>query len=159
MSLSGKSSFSRSTSEAITLASLRLMVLTLSTDVIRPEYRDRVLPARFSLLHSVDPSTYVDEMVTALRNNCTSLHSPQTHKLEIVCVLMISCNAYEFNETTVQGYSNSMISGMWRAVTKTSLYLNATSQSVAFIFQTLLNERSDPRAVVLAQNKNTLVLT
>jgi len=55
---------------------------------------------------------------------------------------MISCNAYEFNETTVQGYSNSMISGMWRAVTKTSLYLNATSQSVAFIFQTLLNERS-----------------
>jgi hypothetical protein len=48
---------------------------------------------------------------------------------------------------------------LWRAVTKTSLYLNATSQSVAFIFQTLLNERSDPRAVVLAQNKNTLVLT
>jgi hypothetical protein len=58
-------------------------------------------------------------------------------------MLILCCKAYQFNETVVNNcYSNPMILGMWRAVSKTSIEFSSASGPSARLFTDLVGGRS-----------------
>ncbi len=69
-------------------------------------------------LRLIDDGLLLQQLISELRIEFSNSRIPSISDSHIVCLLMLCCNAYEFNEATVKCYSNSMVCALWRIVSR-----------------------------------------
>jgi hypothetical protein len=67
-------------------------------------------------LVSLEQNGIFEKFISVLRRECSNLKGSRGEETVLVSLLVLCCNAYDFNEATVQVYNNGSINGFWRAI-------------------------------------------
>jgi hypothetical protein len=95
-------------------------------------------------LRLIDNDALLQKLVLELRIECSNSKILVTRNPHTVYLLMLCCNAYDFNEATVKCYSNLIVRALWRvvgrAVAKLAIVYGTRSRGL----KELMSSRSVP---------------
>lgn len=67
-------------------------------------------------LSSIESKTDINGFVQQLSLNCAKTKSVDKTNATDMCLLILSCNAYDFNSTTIRNLEKRYIESYWRAI-------------------------------------------
>ncbi len=93
-------------------------VQTLYQDWVDKQIMTPINLGNIDKLRLIDDGLLLQQLISELRIEFSNSKIPSISNSHIVCLLMLCCNAYEFNEATVKCYSNSIVCALWRIVSR-----------------------------------------
>jgi hypothetical protein len=93
-------------------------------------------------LRAVEHKNIFELLLNSLRLECKKLKYRPPGDLGVLCILILTCNAYDFNNVSVTVYSNSHILGIWRAITRSASVMYMFNNASKSELHDLLDGRS-----------------